>query len=71
MVLVLIAALPAVGLSWYAMKNWLQDFAYRIDIGPAVYLIAIFGAVTIAFMTVAYHALKAGFTNPVDSLKEE
>lgn len=71
MVLVLIAALPAVGLSWYAMKNWLQDFAYRIDIGPAVYVIAIFGAVTIAFMTVAYHALKAGFTNPVDSLKEE
>ncbi len=70
-VLVLIAALPAIGLSWYGMRNWLQDFAYRVDIGPVVFLIAILGAITIAFITVSYHALKAGFTNPVESLKEE
>jgi len=71
LLMVLAAAAPAIALSWYGMTNWLQDFAYRIDIGPAVYLIAILGAVTIAFLTVSYHALKAGFTNPVENLKEE
>lgn len=70
-IIVLLAAIPAIALSWHAMSGWLQDFAYRIEIGPVVYILATLGAMIIAFITVSYHALKAGFTNPVDSLKEE
>ncbi len=71
LILVFIAAIPAIGLSWYAMHSWLQDFAYRISIGPKVYIVATLSAAIIAFVTVSYHALKAAFTNPVKSLKEE
>ncbi|MEQ8476873.1 ABC transporter permease [Fulvivirga sp.] len=68
---VLASAIPAVVISWYGMSDWLLDFAYRINIGPTVYIWAILSASIIAFITVSYHALKAGVTNPVDSLKEE
>jgi len=71
LIIVSIAAIPAVALAWYGMQNWLEDFAYRIAIGAGTFLLAIAGAIVIAFLTVSYHALKAGFTNPVESLKEE
>ena len=69
--MVLIAAIPAVALSWYGMNQWLQDFAYRTDVSPWVFIVTIAGALVISFLTILYHALKAGLTNPVDSLKEE
>ncbi|MEO1100035.1 MAG: hypothetical protein AAFX57_20130 [Bacteroidota bacterium] len=50
------------------MGKWLEDFAYRVTISPWIFLIAIVGAAVIAIATVSYHALKAGFINPVDSL---
>ncbi|ELR72880.1 hypothetical protein C900_00841 [Fulvivirga imtechensis AK7] len=71
LMIVLIAAVPACLLAWYGMNSWLQDFAYRIAIGAEIFIITIVSAGLIAFVTVAYHALKAGFTNPVESLKEE
>ncbi|MDX1627308.1 MAG: ABC transporter permease [Fulvivirga sp.] len=69
--MVLIAAIPAVALSWYGMNQWLQDFAYRTNVSPWVFIVTIAGALVISFLTILYHALKAGLTNPVDSLKEE
>ncbi len=71
LLIVLIAGIPAVVIAWYGMVKWLEDFAYRVTISPWIFLIAIVGAAVIAIATVSYHALKAGFINPVDSLKEE
>jgi putative ABC transport system permease protein len=69
--LVLLAALLAFPLSWWAMNRWLQDFAYRINISWWVFLIAGMMALLIAVVTVSYQALKAAWQNPVTSLRSE
>ncbi len=69
--LVFLSILIAAPIAWYAMNKWLEDFAYRIDIGWAVFVIA--GSVTmlIALVTVSFHAIKAAIANPVKSLRTE
>ena len=69
--LVLIAAVIAFPVAWYAMHNWLQDFAYRINIEWWVFLLAALGAGFIAFITVSFQAIKAAIANPVKSLRSE
>lgn len=58
-------------LAYYFMNSWLQDFAYRINVSWVVFVIAGILALTIAFITVGYQALKAAITNPIKSLKTE
>jgi len=58
-------------LAYYFMNGWLQDFAYRINVSWTVFVIAGVLAVTIAFVTVGYQALKAAIANPIKSLKTE
>lgn len=69
--LVLIAILVATPLAWYVMNKWLSDFAYRINIGWAVFVIAGIVAILIALMTVSFKAIKAAIANPVKSLRTE
>jgi putative ABC transport system permease protein len=69
--LVGIAALVALPVSWWAMNNWLKNFAFRIDIGWWVFALAAFIAVLIAIVTVSYQALRAATANPVKSLRAE
>ncbi len=69
--LVLIAILVASPIAWYFMNDWLQDFAYRINIGWRVFAIAGLTAVSIALLTVGFHALKAALKNPVGNLRTE
>jgi putative ABC transport system permease protein len=69
--LVLIAALIAFPVAWWAMHTWLQDFAYRVNIGWWVFAIAGISAVIIALATISYQAIKAAFANPVKSLRTE
>ncbi len=69
--LVGIAILIASPLAYFGMNKWLQDFAFRIDIGWKVFLLAGLGAVVIAFLTVSFQAVRAALTNPVKSLRSE
>lgn len=69
--LVLIAALIAFPLAWWAMHSWLNDFAYRIDIGWWVFVVAGLSAVLIALLTISFQAIKAAIANPVKSLRTE
>ncbi len=69
--LVFIAFIFATPLAWYIMDNWLQDFAYRVNIEWWVFAVAGAGALMIAFLTVSSQSLKAALTNPVESLKNE
>ena len=66
---VLMANVIAWPISYFAMKNWLQNFAYRINIGLWVLLLAGVLALVIALLTVGYQAIKAAIANPVDSLR--
>ena len=69
--LVAIAVIIASPLAWYAMNHWLQDFAYRTNIGVWVFLLAGAIAIIIALITVSSQAIRAALTNPVKSLKTE
>jgi len=71
MVLILIAALVAFPLAWWAMDRWLQDFAFRINISWWIYLVSGVLAIVIALITVGYQAIRAAMANPVDSLRTE
>lgn len=69
LLLVFIAFILASPLAWYAMHQWLNDFAYRINIGWWVFALAGIIATVIALSTVFFQAVKAAVANPVNSLK--
>jgi putative ABC transport system permease protein len=69
--LVVIALFMAAPIGWYFMNKWLQDFAYRIDIGWWVFIVAGAFAILIAFATISLHAVKAALTNPTRNLRTE
>jgi putative ABC transport system permease protein len=70
-VLVLISVVVAAPLAWYAMTRWLQDFAYRVDLGWFVFAAAALGALAIAMGTVSLQGLRAAHGNPANSLRNE
>ncbi len=69
--LVAIASIIALPVSWYTMKNWLNDFAYRIQIQWWMLLLTAVIALLIALITVGFQSIKAALLNPVKSLKSE
>jgi putative ABC transport system permease protein len=69
--LILVAFVLAVPLSWYIMENWLEGFAYRIQMGVGVFLLAGLTALLISWITVSYQSIKAAVVNPVKSLRSE
>ncbi len=68
---VLIAALIALPLSWFAINKWLQDYAYRVEISWWIFLVAVVLALMIALITISFQAIKAALANPVKSLRTE
>lgn len=71
MKLVLFGFLIAVPISWYGMSQWLEDFAFKINISWQVFLVAGLVAGLIAAVTVSGQAVKAALANPVKSIKNE
>nr|NIR52400.1 FtsX-like permease family protein [candidate division KSB1 bacterium]NIR70590.1 FtsX-like permease family protein [candidate division KSB1 bacterium]NIS27726.1 FtsX-like permease family protein [candidate division KSB1 bacterium]NIT74554.1 FtsX-like permease family protein [candidate division KSB1 bacterium]NIU28379.1 FtsX-like permease family protein [candidate division KSB1 bacterium] len=69
--LVLLANLIAWPLAWIAMNQWLQNFAYRVDMSWWVFALAGGLALGIALLTVSSQAIRAALANPVDSLRYE
>ena len=69
--LIALAALIAFPIAWYAMHNWLSDFAYRIAIQWWVFGLAGLLAAIVALVTISFQALKAALVNPVKSLRSE
>jgi putative ABC transport system permease protein len=69
--LVAIALLLSIPISYYAMNNWLQRFEYRIDVSWWIFAAAGFCALTITLLTVSYQSIKAARANPVKSLRSE
>lgn len=69
--LVGIAFVVAVPVAYLAMDRWLNDFAYRIDIGINTFVVAGILALVIAVLTVSYQSIKSALANPVKSLRYE
>ncbi|GAB3798975.1 ABC transporter permease [Spirosoma humi] len=69
--LVLIAIGIATPIAWYAMSQWLQSFAYKVDLEWWVFALAGLLAVGIALLTVGFQSVKAALMNPVNSLRSD
>jgi putative ABC transport system permease protein len=69
--LVLVAAVIAFPVAWFAMHKWLEDFAYRVGIPWWVFIAAGIIAAIIAFVTISFQAIKAATANPVKNLRTE
>jgi putative ABC transport system permease protein len=71
LILVVVAFFIALPFAWYAIDQWLQDFAYKIDIEWWVFALAGLFVLLIAYLAIGYQSIKAAFINPVDSLRSE
>jgi putative ABC transport system permease protein len=69
--LVLISILIATPVAWYTMNQWLEGFAYRMEIQPWIFVWAGLMALSIAVFTISFQAVKAAMMNPVSSLRSE
>jgi ABC-type antimicrobial peptide transport system permease subunit len=69
--MVLVAIVVALSLSYYLTKNWLDGFAYKIDLEWWYFIGAGLLTMGIALLTVGLQSVKAAWVNPVESLKNE
>ena len=69
--LVLIALLIAFPFSWWIANQWLQNFAYRINVDAGIFLIAGASTIVVTLLTISFQTVKAAVTNPVKSLRTE
>ena len=70
-ILISIAFVVAAPLGYYAVNKWLQEFAYRINIGWWMVGLAGVLVIAIAMLTMSFQAIKAAIANPVKSLRTE
>ncbi len=68
---VFISLLISIPLGYYLSQNWLEGFAYRIDLNISVFIISGLAVVLMAWAIVAFRALNAARVNPVECLKDE
>ncbi|MCD6598063.1 MAG: ABC transporter permease [Bacteroidales bacterium] len=69
--LLIISSIISWPLAWYFMKNWLQNFAFKTNLGLTIFIIASIIAFIIALLTTGFQAYKAALANPANSLKYE
>ena len=69
--LVFIALVIAIPVALYASNYWLKGFAYKIDVGWELFVLAGASVVLIAIATICFQSIKAALANPVNSLRNE
>jgi putative ABC transport system permease protein len=69
--LVMISLVFSIPIAWWAMRKWLEDFAYHVDMEWWMFALAGLLTIVITFMTVSFQSMKAAMANPVESLKNE
>ena len=70
-ILILVANLISWPIAWYFMNQWLDTFAYHIEMNAFAYLLAAISAVLIALITVSSQTIKAAMSNPAKTLRYE
>ncbi len=69
--LVLISLLVAIPLAYFGMQSWLKPYSYKTGLPWWIFATAAAGALLLTIITVSYQAMRAAFSNPVDSLRNE
>lgn len=71
LILVIVAGVIGIPLSYYMMQRWLEDFAYHIPMSVGIFATAAVIAILIAFITISVRSIRAAISNPVNSLRNE
>jgi putative ABC transport system permease protein len=66
-----IAFILAIPVSWIIMHRWLENFIFHIDIGVLAFILGGLMAVIVGMLTISFHILKVASANPVDAIKNE
>ena len=69
--LVIISVVIATPIAFMMLNNWLEEFAYRIELGWGVFVLTLAVSLGMAWSTVIFKAIKAASVNPVHSIREE
>ncbi len=69
--LIIIALIIAMPAAWYATSKWLENYPYRVQLNPWMFIIAGLLVIMVALVTVSYQAIRAAMSNPVKSLRTE
>ena len=71
LLLLIIAFVLAVPVSWYFINKWLENFIFHTTVDPITYTISFLVVLMVMSLTISYHAVKASLANPVHSLRSE
>jgi putative ABC transport system permease protein len=71
LLLILISFALSIPAVWFLMNDWLQDFVYRYEMGPLIFLWTILLILIPTAITVSYQSFKAATANPADSIYQE
>lgn len=69
--LIILSAVIAIPIAWYFLDRWLAGFAYKINIGPLVFIKSTLAVLAIALLTIGIRIVVAAFRNPVENLRAE
>ncbi|MFC1492918.1 ABC transporter permease [candidate division KSB1 bacterium] len=69
--MVLLSAAITIPVILVIMNRWLENFAYRIDLNPLIFLIPVFALLAIVIVTISWQTLKASISNPAELLRYE
>ena len=69
--LVAVAFVVAAPVAYLAMDRWLNDFAYRVQLGSGLFLTAFLTTLIVALLTITYQSVKAGRSDPIKALRYE
>ena len=69
--MIVIANVIAWPIAYLAMREWLNDFAYRVQLGSGLFLTAFLTTLIVALLTITYQSVKAGRSDPINALRYE
>ncbi len=70
-ILICIAFILAIPISWYVMHRWLENFIFHINIGVLAFILGGLMALIVGMLTISFHIIKVASANPVDAIKYE
>jgi putative ABC transport system permease protein len=70
-IMVVVASILAIPITYYFMNKWLNNFSYKVDINFWFFAVAFFIAMLVVLLTVLFHSFRASRTNPVEALRYE
>jgi putative ABC transport system permease protein len=71
LIMVVVASILAIPITYYFMNKWLSNFSYKVDINFWFFVVAFFIAMLVVLLTVLFHSFRASRTNPVEALRYE